>query len=124
MANKYHAKKIQTPDGTFDSKKEYNRWRELKLLEQAGEIEKLERQVSFELIPAQYESYPRYTPVNHIRTRDGQRCIERPVRYVADFVYQKDGETVVEDTKGMRTADYIIKRKLMLWVGGIKIKEV
>lgn len=44
--------------------------------------------------------------------------------YIADFVYHEDGMQVVEDTKGVRTADYIIKRKLMLWVHGIRIKEV
>lgn len=124
MRNKYHAKKITTADGVFDSKKEYNRWCELKLLYRAGKITDLQRQVPFELIPTQYETYERYTPKNHIRTSDGSRCVERAVKYIADFVYTEDGKTVVEDTKGMRTADYVIKRKLMLWVHGIEIKEI
>lgn len=124
MRNKYHAKKIQTPDGVFDSKKEYNRWCELKLLSRAGKITDLQRQVPFELIPAQYETYERYNARTHERISDGTRCVERAVKYIADFVYTEDEKTVVEDTKGMRTADYVIKRKLMLWVHGIKIREI
>lgn len=53
-----------------------------------------------------------------------KKLIERGVYYIADFVYYRDGEYIVEDTKGVRTKDYIIKRKLMLYVHGIKIKEV
>ena len=52
------------------------------------------------------------------------KCVERSVKYKADFFYTKDGELVVEDTKGFRTPDYIIKRKLMLYVHHIRIKEV
>lgn len=109
--SKYHSKKIARDGITFDSKKEYERFRELKQLESAGEIEDLRRQVSFELIPSQRDP----------KTR---KVIERPCRYIADFAYTKDGEWVVEDTKGFRTADYIIKRKLMLYVHGIRVKEV
>ena len=108
---KYGNRKIVTEDGRFDSLREARRWQELKLLERAGEIGALRRQVSYELIPAQYDR------------RTGE-LIERSVRYVADFVYETDGFTVVEDTKGMRTKDYIIKRKLMLQVHGIRILEV
>jgi hypothetical protein len=49
---------------------------------------------------------------------------ERRCVYVADFVYTEDGKKVVEDTKGMRTKEYVIKRKLMLYIHHIKIKEV
>ena len=52
------------------------------------------------------------------------RCLEKEVSYIADFCYEQAGKPVVEDTKGFRTADYVIKRKLMLHVHGIKIKEV
>lgn len=103
--NKYGARKVTAPDGqVFDSVKEYHRWCELRLLERAKRISDLQRQVKYELIPKQ----------------DG----ERACTYVADFVYiDSDGRTVVEDTKGMRTDAYRIKKKLMLWVHGIKIKE-
>jgi hypothetical protein len=87
----------------FASKKEARRYGELSLLEKAGIISDLRTQVSFELIPKQ----------------DG----ERPISYIADFVYHEDGRTVVEDAKGVRTDVYVIKRKLMLWRHGIKILE-
>lgn len=109
MASKYHSRKI-TKDGiTYDSVKEYRRACELSLLESAGAIADLKRQVKFELIPSQ---------------RVDGKVVERPCTYVADFVYQEGGKTVVEDTKGFRTKDYIIKRKLMLQVHGIRIREV
>lgn len=106
---KYGNKKTEVDGLVFDSSKEANRWAELKLMQTAGVISKLERQVPFELIPSQ--------------KRFG-KVVERPVKYVADFVYEQDGETIVEDTKGMKTKEYIIKRKLMLWEFGIMIKEV
>ena len=94
----------------FDSQKEARRWQELRLLERAGEIHGLKRQVPFVLIPSQ---------------KRGGKVIERPVKYVADFTYYgTDDELNVEDTKGMRTQEYIIKRKLMLWEFGIQIREV
>ena len=123
MKNKYGSRKIIRDGIEWDSVKEYRRYCELSLLERAGEIHNLERQKPFELIPAQYEYYARYGK-NGKRLKDGKRCIEQSVVYKADFVYTENGLTVVEDTKGFRTKDYIIKRKLMLWVHGIKIKEV
>lgn len=117
--NKYHAKKLTTPEGVFDSRKEYRRWRELQLLERAGEITGLRRQQPFPLIPAQRE--PDTTgPRGGVRRG---KLIEREIFYVADFAYQQDGKTVVEDCKGVRTPDYIIKRKLMLYIHGIRILE-
>lgn len=107
--SKYYAKKLKTDDGVFDSKREWQRWCELKLLLRAREISDLTRQVSFELIPVQ-----KY---------DGGT--ERAVKYIADFVYyDKYGKLVVEDAKGVKTKDYIIKRKLMLQKFGIHIVEV
>ena len=104
--NKYGAKKITDPATgfVFDSKKEFIRWCELRIMERGGNISGLKRQVKYELIPKQ----------------DG----ERACTYIADFVYKQNGETVVEDTKGFRTTDYILKRKMMLFFHGIRIKEV
>lgn len=109
----------------FDSKKEARRYAELKMLLKVGAISDLELQKPFELIPAQYEPVARYGK-NGKRLKDGKKCIEKSCVYKADFVYidNETGQQVVEDTKGMRTTDYIIKRKLMLYVHGIKIKEI
>ena len=106
---KYRSKKTSVDGLVFDSRREAARWQELKLLERGGSITELERQVSYTLIPPQ---------------RIGKRVAERAVTYIADFRYRENGETVVEDAKGMRTRDYIIKRKLMLYVHGIRIREV
>ena len=120
---KYHSKKVVVDGIVFHSKKEARRYRELLLLEKAGVISQLELQKSFELIPAQHETFERYGKTGK-RLKDGNRCIEKAVKYVADFTYIQDGKIVVEDTKGFKTKDYIIKRKLMLYVHGIRIKEV
>lgn len=103
--SKYGNRQIKAPDGQiFDSVKEYHRWGCLRMLERAGKISGLTRQVKYELIPKQQG--------------------ERSCSYVADFVYKDaEGNTVVEDCKGYRTEGYKIKRKLMLWINGIKIKE-
>ena len=93
--NKYHSKKITCDGIRFDSVHECERYQELRLLERAGEIRDLQRQVSFTLIPAQY--------VNG-------KLRERACRYVADFAYHRGDDYVVEDAKGVRTAEYIIKR--------------
>ena len=122
-SRKYGNSKITIDGITFDSRKEANRWRELSLLAKAGDIVDLQRQVKFVLIPAQYETYERYGKKGQ-RLQDGQRLVEKECAYIADFVYKEDGETIVEDTKGIKTKDYIIKRKLMLYVHGIRIKEV
>lgn len=104
--NKYHAKK----SSGYDSRKEHRRANELRLMQRAGLITNLREQVSYELIPTQ-------------RGADG-KVLERACDYIADFVYtDKDGKTVVEDTKGVKTKEYIIKRKLMLHVHGIRIVE-
>ena len=124
--NKYYNIKTKTTDGlVFDSYKEARRWEQLLLLEKAGKIRSLERQVSYELIPAQYETFERYSESGK-RLKDGQRLVERAVTYVADFRYTdaETGENIVEDTKGVKTKDYVIKRKLMFAVHGIKIHEI
>ncbi len=108
--NKYHAKKVQVDGLTFDSQREYKRWRELQWMEQReGAISDLQRQGRFCLIPAQ---------------RIDGKLVERACNYVADFVYTtSDGTVVVEDCKGHRTPEYIIKRKLMLYVHNIRVLE-
>lgn len=107
--SKYNAKKAVFNNAQYDSRKEAKRAKELYLLERAGQISGLQRQVRYTLIPSQY--------ING-------KCVERGVTYVADFVYTQDGETIVEDVKGFKTPEYIIKRKLMLREHGIRIKEV
>ena len=124
---KYGNKKVAVDGITFDSKKEAQRYTELKLLEKAGKITSLCRQIEFELIPAQREMTDQiYTKgPNEGKFKPG-KVIERKCSYVADFVYWdlENNCMVVEDTKGMRTTEYIIKRKLMLYMRGIRIKEV
>lgn len=125
---KYGNRKTRTFDGILhDSRKEAARWQQLTMLERAGVIYDLKRQVQFVLIPDQREQS---TDVYQKGPRKGQpkegKLLERKVVYVADFVYTdtKTGEKVVEDTKGVKTKDYIIKRKAMLFFHGIRIKEV
>lgn len=123
MRNKYNSRKVTVNGETFHSTKEYHRYRELQLLVRAGQIHDLMRQVKFELIPAQYETYERFSEKTGKRLTDGKRCVEKAVYYIADFVYWQDDQMVVEDSKGYRTDDYIIKRKLMRYMHGIKIYE-
>lgn len=124
MQNKFHSKKITVDGITFDSKKEYRRYCELALLEKAGQIQNLELQKVFELIPAQYENVSREDYIKSKGKKTKGKCVERSCNYKADFCYIENGKIVVEDTKGFRTKDYIIKRKLMLYIHGIRIREV
>jgi len=119
---KYKSHKTEVDGIVFDSRKEARRWKELRLLEDEGHISDLQRQVRFELIPAQKEPDTRGPKGGVIKGK----TIERKVEYVADFVYTdaETGEMVVEDTKGMKTKDFIIKRKLMLYVHGIRVREI
>ena len=112
---KYGNQKIQIDGILFDSKKEANRYCELKLLEKAGKITELQLQKEFELIPAQYEGKGKQ-----------RKCIERAVKYKADFYYFDfdTGRYVCEDTKGFKTKEYILKRKMMLYMVGIRIIEI
>ena len=131
--SKYHAEKCNG----YDSKKEYYHAQQLKLLLKAGLISNLREQVVFLLIPSQtngegIEEHQHRDGVAddgaqaEVGEEQGEGIEERPVKYKADFVYidNATGQTVVEDTKGFRTPEYIIKRKLMLQVHGITIKEV
>ena len=115
--NKYGNKRV----GSHASKKEHYRAGELRMMQRAGLISDLREQVSYLLIPAQYGECGK-----DFKNRPTRVLLERPCFYVADFVYtdRATGQTVVEDTKGVRTKEYIIKRKLMLHVHGIRIKEV
>lgn len=117
--SKYHSKKTVIDGVVFDSVKEARRYQELLLLERLGEISDLRRQVEYELIPTQREP-------DTVGKRGGiikGKVIEKKCLYIADFVYNENGKTVVEDTKGFRTPEYKIKRKLMLYTYGIRIKE-
>lgn len=107
--SKYGNKKVTVLGIEFDSKREARRYLDLKAEESAGVIQNLRLQVKYELLPNQ--------------KIDG-KVVERAVSYVADFVYEQNGETVVEDSKGHRTKDYILKRKMMLHFHGIRIREV
>lgn len=107
--SKFNNRKVVVDGLEFDSAKEARRYRNLKLLEQAGEITNLELQKKYVVIPTQ-------------RKADGSA--ERSCSYVADFVYNQDGKVVVEDVKGVLTDVYVIKRKLMLQQHGIEIREV
>lgn len=123
---KYYNIKTRSSDGiVHDSGKEAHRWEQLLLMKKAGEIYNLRRQVRFELLPAQYHTVERFSKTGQ-RLKEQKLLLERKVEYVADFVYTdtKTGETIVEDTEGVKTKDYIIKRKLMLAVCGIRVREV
>lgn len=120
--SKYGNHKVTVDGITFDSKREASRWLELKLCEKVGNIRNLERQKKIVLVPAQYEP-------DTVGPRGGKikgKLLEREVAYYADFAYyDTDTESyVVEDAKGLRTPEYIIKRKLLLWLKGIRIIEV
>lgn len=123
---KYNATKITADGHTFDSKHEYQRYCELKLLERGGVISDLQMQAKFVLIPSQYEP----DTVKVLKSGKEKvvkgKLIERECSYIADFVYQYNGKTVVEDAKSpiTRTKEYIIKRKLMLERHNIRIQEV
>lgn len=109
-ASKYGNQKTVVDGITFDSKAEAARWVDLQQLEKAGVITQLQRQVRYELVPKG-------------RTADGKAV--RSVAYIADFVYcDEHGKTITEDTKGFLTESYRLKKKLLLHVFGIEIKEV
>lgn len=111
---KYNNKIIYRADGKFDSKKEYTFWLKLKRQEEMGLIRNLTRQVPFLLIPTQYETI-----------NGKKKLVERECKYIADFVYNdiNSNQQIVIDCKGVKTPEYIIKRKLMFAIYGIKIRE-
>lgn len=129
LNRKYKNKKVVIDGITFDSKKEAGRYKELKTLEKVGVIQKLQRQVKYVLIPAQYECTSSvYVKGNNKGKPKKGRLIERECAYYADFVYMQKGNIIVEDVKGYRNGQaynlFVIKRKLMLYVHGISIKEL
>ena len=122
--SKYNNKKIVNEFGTWDSKKEFQRWLVLKEAEAQGVITDIQRQVKFELIPAVREKY-----IKHLKTKNKEceRTLQLPITYACDFQYTKNGETIVEDVKAspkMLPKDFIIKEKIMFALKGIKIKRV
>lgn len=123
---KYGNKKTSVYGIMFDSKKEAQRYMELKLMQDNGLITNLELQKKYLLIPAQYEpSDEVYKKGMHKGEKKKGKLIEKEISYYADFdYYTKEGEHIVEDTKGIRTKEYVLKRKMMLFVHGIKIHEV
>ena len=123
--SKYHNRKYVCDGITFDSRKEARRYVELKAMQNAGIIQDLRLQVKFVLIPSQREeSTSVYKSGKHKGEPKPGKVIECECSYYADFVYLENGILVVEDAKGMRTKEYIIKRKLMLERHGIRIREV
>lgn len=123
---KYGNSKTSFGGEEYDSKRERDRHIYLMGQERQGRISDLKRQVTFHLIPAQYETVEKRLKT---KTKQVSQCVERAVDYTADFTYIKDGELVVEDVKAAASSrvldkTYILKRKMMLYFHGIKIKEV
>jgi hypothetical protein len=121
---KYNNTKVEFDGIKFDSKKEMQRYLALKDAQEKGLISDLKLQVRFELIPAVKEEY-----VEHLKTKDRikTRTLQLPITYTCDFLYIKDGETIVEDVKAspkMLPKEYTLKKKMMFALKGIKIKEV
>ena len=132
MRPKYGNNKIKNAFGTYDSELEWGRYLFLSNRQKEGEISGLRRQVEYLLIPAQYG-----TEIRHLKTKDKEVrvLLERPCSYIADFVYERNGKTIVEDCKGedkkykgkrfsTQTADFKIKKKLMLYIHNIQIKII
>ena len=124
MRPKYGNNKIKNAFGTYDSELEWSRFIFLSNRQKEGEISDLRRQVEYLLIPAQYG-----TEIKHLKTKDKEVrvLLERPCSYIADFVYERNGETIVEDCKGAKeviTEAAKIKKKLLLWVHGIELRYI
>lgn len=104
--------KTKVVDGiNFQSIREAERYKQLKIAEKCGAIKNLEMQKKFVLLPAQYID---------------KKCVEKSVSYYADFYYYDTylNEYVCEDVKGVKTKEYILKRKMMLYFYKIRIVEV
>jgi hypothetical protein len=128
MASKYKNKKIEVDGIVYDSQKEMQRHQQLLLKEKAGAIRDLQTQVKYVLIPAQYETFPRYGKKGQ-RLKDGKRLLEKEIAYIADYVYfdVEEDRTIVEDVKSAITRKnplYIVKRKMMLYFHNIRIREI
>lgn len=106
--SKYHNQKTKVMGREFDSRHEAERYMQLRSMEQNGIISDLRCQVPYELVKS-------------------QRVCGKMIRasyYIADFVYNRGGEEIVEDAKGVKTAVYQLKKKLMAVTYGILIQEV
>ena len=124
MRQKYGNNKIKNAFGVFDSELEWSRYLFLSNRQKEGEISGLRRQVEYLLIPTQYG-----TEIRHLKTKDKEVrvLLERPCSYIADFVYERNGKTIVEDCKGAKaiiTETAKIKKKLLLWVHGIELRYI
>lgn len=122
--SKYKNKTFEADNYKWDSKREYNRWLYLKDAESKGLITDLQRQVTFELLPAVTEEY-----VEHLKTKDKikTRVLQRAVSYTCDFAYYKNGEYIVSDVKispRLLPKEYILKKKMLFALKGIRITEV
>ena len=102
--SKYHAQRTEVDGIKFASKKEANRYIQLKAFERVGLIKNLRLQVPFVIIP---------------KSKHG-----RAIKYIPDFVYNEDGQMVVEDVKGFKTDVYKLKKRLMAEVYGVEVKEI
>ena len=106
---KYHNQPCEYDGHHFDSMAERDRYIELKLMQEMGVIEGLEMQKKYVLVPkGKYPSGKAY----------------KEISYIADFVYKYNGEVIVEDVKGVKTAVYQLKKKMMAGVYGIEVQEV
>ena len=120
--SKYGSKKVTYDGIEFDSKKEMYRYITLKIKQAEGIISDLRLQVPFEIIPAVYEE--KEVQLKR-KVKVVTRCVQRAAHYVADFVYKDaSGNEIVEDTKGFRTKEYELKKKMMRAFLGITIQEV
>lgn len=102
--SKYHAQRTEVDGIKFASKKEAKRYVQLKAFERVGLIKNLRLQVPYQIIA---------------KSKYG-----RAIKYIADFVYIEDEQTVVEDVKGYRTDVYKLKKRLMAEVYGVEVKEI
>lgn len=119
--SKYRNEKVKVNGLVFDSQKEYRRYLQLGMMQKTGIISDLERQVSYTLVDTIWQPVigKKGQPLKR------QKCVQKSITYVADFRYKdENGNTVVEDVKGMLTEVYRIKKKLLRSLFGIEIKEV
>lgn len=107
MISKYRNKRTEYDGIKFDSIKEKNYYIKLKLLEKSGKIRDLKLQVKFELQPS---------------FKFKGKTI-RAINYVADFTYYEENKLVIVDTKGYRTKEYLLKKKMMNY-RGYDIEEI
>lgn len=121
MKSKYHSRKIMADGLVFDSNLELERWRVLRLAESRGTISNLRRQVPFVLLPKQTIKVRK---VLKTKIKMVDRVAFREVVYVADFVYERNGAEVIEDTKGIILPMFRLKAALLMYFHGKSIKIV